>query len=45
MCRIAGIVDKKSLQIASDIISMRDAMKNGGPDSAGVYIDEEASLL
>ena len=44
MCRIAGIVDKRSLQIASDIISMRDAMENGGPDSSGVYIDEEASL-
>src|SRR3954471_3758616 len=44
MCRIAGILDKKSLQIASDIILMRDAMENGGPDSAGVYIDEEVSL-
>ncbi|MGN6617079.1 MAG: asparagine synthase (glutamine-hydrolyzing) [Ilyomonas sp.] len=44
MCRIAGIIDKRSFQIASDIILMRDAMKNGGPDSSGVFVDEEASL-
>ena len=44
MCRIAGIIDKKSQQLSYDITLMRDAMKRGGPDSEGVYVDEEASL-
>jgi asparagine synthase (glutamine-hydrolysing) len=44
MCRIAGIIDKGSHQIEADIVRMRDAMRRGGPDSAGVYIDKNASI-
>lgn len=44
MCRITGIVDKKSQQISVDTICMRDSMHRGGPDHAGFYIDEEAKL-
>src|SRR3954468_21676367 len=44
MCRIAGIIDNQSRDIETDIVSMRDAMKRGGPDSEGVYICPETSL-
>jgi asparagine synthase (glutamine-hydrolysing) len=45
MCRIAGIIDKQAQQITADAITMRDAMKHGGPDSAGIYADDEANLV
>lgn len=44
MCRIVGILDKNSFHIERDIINMRDAMQRGGPDSAGIFYDREASL-
>jgi asparagine synthase (glutamine-hydrolysing) len=44
MCRIAGIIDKRSSGIEEDIVSMRDAMRHGGPDSEGVHYDPEAGL-
>src|SRR5579875_1864468 len=44
MCRIAGIIDRTSKQITTDTISMRDVMHRGGPDHAGIYVDEGAQL-
>lgn len=44
MCRIAGIVRKKSSGLSNDIMAMRDVMHRGGPDSAGIFIDEGAGL-
>lgn len=44
MCRIAGIINKNSINIEADIVAMRDAMKHGGPDSNGVFIDIAAGL-
>jgi asparagine synthase (glutamine-hydrolysing) len=44
MCRITGIVDKGSTRLHADSFSMRDSMSHGGPDSAGMYYDEQAAL-
>lgn len=43
MCRIVGIVDfKKSLGIELEplTILMRDSLAHGGPDDAGIYVDQ-----
>ncbi len=44
MCRIAGIVNKQNKPTESLITQMRDAMRHGGPDDFGLYIDEDRSL-
>jgi asparagine synthase (glutamine-hydrolysing) len=45
MCRIAGIVDlSNTYDLKPSIIAMRDSMHRGGPDDAGVLIDEENRL-
>lgn len=44
MCRIAGIIDKSNKNLKQDIIAMRDAMRHGGPDAEGVFVDEEQGL-
>ena len=44
MCRIAGIFDPSILNLSQEIVKMRDAMKHGGPDDEGVYIDDELPL-
>ncbi|KAF0242836.1 MAG: asparagine synthase (glutamine-hydrolyzing) [Sediminibacterium sp.] len=44
MCRISGIVHRSSTPAIDQITSMRDSMLHGGPDDAGVYIDEELHL-
>ncbi len=44
MCRIAGIVDPSSLNLEEDILKMRDSMRRGGPDDAGIYINEALNL-
>jgi len=44
MCRIAGIYDPSSQQLEDDIVIMRDAMKRGGPDDAGIYINQGLAL-
>lgn len=44
MCRIAGIIDKNSQSVNTDIICMRDAMHRGGPDHAGIYTDDTFKL-
>src|SRR3954468_24850886 len=44
MCRISGIINKRDVDLSSDIIRMRDAMKHGGPDSEGVYLDQSVKL-
>lgn len=44
MCRICGIIDKSNQTLKQDTIGMRDAMHRGGPDNAGLYIDEENSV-
>ena len=44
MCRIAGILDKKSEAISADVLAMSDSMKHGGPDSDGMYHDENNKL-
>ncbi len=44
MCRIAGIIDRSNQQIRQDVITMRDAMRHGGPDAEGVYVEEGQGL-
>ena len=44
MCRIAGIFDPSNQQLEADIIMMRDAMKRGGPDDAGIFIAQGLAL-
>ncbi len=45
MCRIAGIVDlSNTYDLQPSIITMRDSMHRGGPDDAGILIDEERRL-
>ncbi|MFY7652515.1 MAG: asparagine synthase (glutamine-hydrolyzing), partial [Chitinophagaceae bacterium] len=44
MCRIAGIIDTNYQHLFADINRMNDAMQRGGPDGAGVYIDEQFPL-
>ena len=38
MCRIAGIFQQGSTNISEQIQRMRDSMKHGGPDDAGLFI-------
>lgn len=44
MCRISGIINRLSAPTVEQISAMRDAMQHGGPDDAGIYIDEAACL-
>ena len=44
MCRIAGIIDKRSDRLEHDILLMRDSMKHGGPDSEGIFVDAQVRL-
>ncbi|HVN72426.1 MAG TPA: asparagine synthase (glutamine-hydrolyzing) [Desulfomonilia bacterium] len=45
MCRITGIWDKRKLEnLLRTCMGMRDTMTYGGPDDAGMYIDEAACL-
>jgi len=47
MCRIVGFLDfhfKQDYQIDRVILDMRDTLSHGGPDDAGVYLDEALPL-
>jgi len=45
MCRIIGLTGFKSKQrMRAHLIAMRDAMAHGGPDDAGLFIDEENNI-
>lgn len=47
MCRIAGFWDlnyKQTYPLQDTLVSMRDSLQHGGPDSAGAYINSEVSL-
>lgn len=44
MCRIAGIFDPRVNNLQQEIVRMRDAMKNGGPDDAGTFIHQSLPL-
>ncbi len=44
MCRIAGIFNPSDKNLAANIITMRDAMRHGGPDDAGVFIHDQFPL-
>jgi asparagine synthase (glutamine-hydrolysing) len=44
MCRIAGIVGYDELDGIAKVIAMRDAMLHGGPDDAGVFVDNERGV-
>ncbi len=44
MCRIAGIIRPDATISNSEIIAMRDCMQHGGPDDAGVYLNEGSHL-
>lgn len=44
MCRIAGIFDPRINNLQQEIVRMRDAMKNGGPDDAGTFIHHSLPL-
>lgn len=45
MCRIAGIIDFQSHPAEQLLLQMRDSMKHGGPDDAGIYMDDTWPLL
>jgi asparagine synthase (glutamine-hydrolysing) len=44
MCRIAGIYDPRSRTLAADIRRMTDAMRHGGPDDEGMFLDPAGPL-
>jgi len=44
MCRIAGLVRLGGKNLESDVLRMRDAMRHGGPDDAGVFISEKSPI-
>ncbi|RTL49070.1 MAG: asparagine synthase (glutamine-hydrolyzing) [Sphingobacteriales bacterium] len=44
MCRIAGIIQRQYMPTEADIIRMRDAMERGGPDDAGIYLNDTYHL-
>ncbi len=45
MCRIAGIWNQSYKESLQDIcIRMRDVMSKGGPDDAGLYLDDKAGI-
>lgn len=44
MCRIAGIINFEDHPSTDIIISMRDSQHRGGPDDAGIYLDDEFPL-
>lgn len=44
MCRIAGIYNPHSQQLSRDVTAMREAMKHGGPDDAGLFLHEKFPL-
>jgi asparagine synthase (glutamine-hydrolysing) len=44
MCRIAGAFIKDSKNLSDIVTNMCDAMKNGGPDDFGMYVDDEIPL-
>jgi asparagine synthase (glutamine-hydrolyzing) len=45
MCRIVGIIDfTKKLDLEKLTARMRDSMANGGPDDAGLYVDNVKSI-
>lgn len=39
MCRISGIIGSDTVTLKKDIEVMTDAMRRGGPDDLGIYID------
>jgi len=47
MCRIAGIISHKvpTREVAEKVAIMCNALKHGGPDDEGIYIDEKAGLV
>ncbi|MEJ7828466.1 MAG: asparagine synthase (glutamine-hydrolyzing), partial [Segetibacter sp.] len=45
MCRIAGIVDlSNTYDLEPSITAMRDSMHRGGPDDAGILIDQNSRI-
>ncbi|SFV31393.1 asparagine synthase (glutamine-hydrolyzing) [Thermoflavifilum thermophilum] len=44
MCRIAGLYDPESPDVAGKLLRMRDAMHRGGPDDAGMYLSPHLPL-
>lgn len=40
MCRISGIISKQQADLATLVASMRDCMQHGGPDDAGIFVDQ-----
>ncbi len=47
MCRITGFWDlsyKQTYPLQDTLVSMRDSLEHGGPDSAGEYINSELAL-
>lgn len=44
MCRIAGIIHRHQTPAIEDICRMRDAMQRGGPDDAGIYLNNDLHI-
>ncbi len=44
MCRIAGIFNPGSGHLRDDILRMTEAMRRGGPDDEGVFLDDKLPL-
>jgi asparagine synthase (glutamine-hydrolysing) len=47
MCRITGFWDlnyKQTYPLQDTLVSMRDSLQHGGPDSAGAYMNDELAL-
>ncbi len=44
MCRIAAIISKHTSDLTDQMVQMTDAMKHGGPDGEGLYLNESLGL-
>jgi asparagine synthase (glutamine-hydrolysing) len=47
MCRIAGIISNRLSvgEIKEKVVTMCNALKHGGPDDEGIFLDENAGLV
>jgi asparagine synthase (glutamine-hydrolysing) len=44
MCRISGIIRRSPLQLGDTLQRMTTAMAHGGPDDAGLFVDEDLNV-
>lgn len=45
MCRIAGVLHYGNTALEADVLRMREAMRRGGPDDAGIYTSRKYPFI